>query len=174
VSRSGTGLAGVPVVIGLGNEHRGDDAVGLLIARRLRSRLAGAGRVVELSSDGTGLLDLWDGLDLVVVVDAVTARRPPGTIHRIEVDDRPFPSSLRATSTHGVSLGEAVALGQALGRMPRRLVVYGVEGSQFITGGTITPDVSSAIERAVAAIEAEVRAASCAPGADQRGGLSHA
>ncbi|MFY9717121.1 MAG: hydrogenase maturation protease [Thermoplasmata archaeon] len=156
-SRLRHGTTPLPVVIGLGNEHRGDDAVGLWVARRLGPRLAGAGRVLELSSEGTRLLDLWDGLDLVIVVDAVAAHGPPGTIYRIVVEDGPLPSTTGGTSTHGVSLAEAVALGRALGRLPRRLVLYGVAGSRFEVGGAMTPDVNAAIDRVAAAIEGEIR-----------------
>ena len=64
------------LVIGLGNAARGDDAAGLIAARRLGG--------VEHEGDPLALLDLWDGADCAVVIDAVssgveagTAMRPP-------------------------------------------------------------------------------------------------
>ncbi|MGB6501292.1 MAG: hydrogenase maturation protease [Thermoplasmata archaeon] len=147
----------VPLVIGLGNEHRGDDAAGLLVARRLGPRLVGIARTIELPSEGTRLLDLWDGGGLVVVVDAVSSGRPPGTVHRIEVGADPLRTPLGATSTHGLSIAEAVSLGQVLGRMPRRLIVFGVEGARFLTGTAVSEAVSDAVEGVAEAIEREIR-----------------
>lgn len=148
---------GPPLVIGLGNEHRGDDALGVLVARRLRPRLGALGRVVELPSEATRLLDVWDGVGVAFVVDAVSSGAAAGTILRIEVGSEPLPSPLGATSTHGLSLGQAVALGQALGRMPRRLVIYGVEGSRFATGDPLSAGVAGAIDRVADEIETAVR-----------------
>lgn len=153
----GTADPGRPLVIGIGNEHRGDDAAGLWVARRLRPRLEGRGEVLELSSEGTRLLDAWDGAGLVVVVDAVTSGRPVGTIHRMEVGPGPLPASLAATSTHGISLAQAVALGQALGRLPRRLLIFGLEGTRFAAGDELSPELRPAIEAVSAEVEALVR-----------------
>ena len=55
----------------LGSRYRGDDAVGPLVADRLRA--AGA-TVLECDDEPTRLLDAWAGLDLVVIVDAVSLR----------------------------------------------------------------------------------------------------
>jgi hydrogenase maturation protease len=149
------GSAG-PIVIGLGNLFRGDDGVGLLVARRLRPRLDGRGSVVEASAEGAALLDLWNGRSLALVVDAVTTGAPPGTIHRIEVGTGPLPAALSATSSHAFSLAQAVALGQTLHRMPRRLVVYGVEALCFDPGTEISRPVAQAIPTVTRRIEREL------------------
>ena len=61
----------------LGNEHRGDDGFGLLVARRL-----GAGtrhvRVLAHGGDALSLIDAWRGVDRVVIVDAIAADLAPG------------------------------------------------------------------------------------------------
>jgi len=145
------------VVIGLGTEHRGDDSVGLLVARALRTRLAPPGAVLERSAEGTELLDLWDGRDLVVVVDAVQGGGAPGTVLRFEVGGEPLPAPLSATSTHGISLAQAVALGQTLNRLPRRLVIYGIEASAFAPGSDASPAVAGAVEPVARMVEEEFR-----------------
>jgi Ni,Fe-hydrogenase maturation factor len=37
----------LPLIIGIGNEYRGDDAVGLIVARLLKERLADSAIVIE-------------------------------------------------------------------------------------------------------------------------------
>ncbi len=147
----------VPLVIGLGNEHRGDDAFGIAVARRLRRRLAGIGTVLERDSEGTELLELWTGYDRVWVVDAVRAGGSPGTVYRIEVGAEALPTPLAVASSHGVSLGQAVALGQVLHRLPRHLVVHGVEPATFAIGGDLSAPVADALEPVARRIEEEVR-----------------
>ncbi|HTS33180.1 MAG TPA: hydrogenase maturation protease [Thermoplasmata archaeon] len=148
----------VPVVIGCGNEHRRDDACGLAAARLLRPVLEGRARVLECDGEATRLIDLWDGRGLVVVVDALQSGNPPGTVQRIEVGTEPLPAPLGATSTHGLSLAQGVALGRSLGRFPRRLVIYGIEAGDLEMGSGMTPAVSRGVDEVVARVELELRA----------------
>ena len=75
----------------LGSRYRGDDAVGPLVADRLRA--AGA-TVLECDDEPTRLLDAWAGLDLVVIVDAVSSGAAAGTVHRVDPGDGPLPGDL--------------------------------------------------------------------------------
>ena len=45
-----------------------------------------------------------------------------------------FPPASFRSSTHAFGVGDAVELARALGRLPRRVVVYGVEGADFAAG----------------------------------------
>jgi hydrogenase maturation protease len=144
-----------PLVIGVGNRHRHDDGVGLEVVRLVRPRLSNPGRAVEFSAEGTGLLDLWEDEGEVVVVDAVRSGAPAGTIHRLDaIGPAPFRSDA-ISSTHGLSVGEAVRLGRSLGCLPRRLVIYGVEGSDFSPGVGLSEPVRQAAARAVESIARE-------------------
>ena len=134
------------LLIGIGNAWRGDDAAGLHLARRLQPRLETFGvRVLELSGEAGELLEAWQGSELVVVADAVSSGAEAGTLHRYDATAGPLPARLASPSTHGWGLAQAVELGRALGRLPRRLVIYGIEGQDFQTGRGLTP----AVERAV-------------------------
>ncbi len=146
-----------PMVIGLGNENRGDDACGRLVARLLRTRLDPSVAVLERDAEGTELLDLWTGRDLVVVVDAVKAGGSPGAVLRMEIGSEPLPTPLAATSSHGVSLGQAIALGQIFHRLPKRLVLYGIEAVTFDPGSSLSGPVAAAVETAALRVEEEVR-----------------
>ena len=148
----------LPLIIGLGNEHRGDDGSGLYVARALRSRLAGRARVEECTTEGIALLELWRDADRVLLVDAVRSGGVPGTVHRFEVGDGFSPGVRPATSTHGLSLIEAVALGRGLGCLPRELVVYGIEADNVTVGDGLTPRVSRAVEETTERIVEELAA----------------
>jgi hydrogenase maturation protease len=136
------------VVIGLGNVYRSDDAAGLLVARRVRKSVASGVRVIEREGEPVGLLDDWDGLPLAVVVDALrNVEAPsPGRIHRFQPLLEPVPASFRHRGSHTIGLADAIELGRAMGRLPRRLVVYAIEGSDFASGDRCSPEVLAAVD----------------------------
>jgi hydrogenase maturation protease len=141
---------GVRVVIGIGNAWRGDDAAGLAVARRLRTCRPPGLRVVEREGEPLDLLDEWADADEAIVVDAVRSGSAPGTIHRIEATEHPLPVESFNTSSHLLGVGETVELGRALGRLPGRLIVRGIEGGRFETGARLSPEVERAAETLVA------------------------
>jgi hydrogenase maturation protease len=128
-------------VVGCGNPFRGDDAVGLAVARAVASRMPAGLDVFELADEPTRLLDIWAGYDLAFVVDMVRSGAPPGTVHWLDVTDRDPPVDLVHGSSHQVGLADVVALARVLDRLPSRLVLVGVEGSQVDTGRQLTGDV---------------------------------
>jgi hydrogenase maturation protease len=132
------------MVIGIGNAYRGDDAAGLVVARALRARGVEA---VEPEGEPVALLDAFAGHDEVVLVDAVRSGVTPGTVHRVDVSTAPLPAELEgAPSTHTLGLGEAIELARALDRLPRRVVVFGIEGERFAAGTELSPAVAAAVE----------------------------
>ncbi len=133
------------LVIGVGNEYRGDDGVGRRVARELSDRGSHTIAILEATGEGTALLESWNGADAVILVDAVQSGAPPGTIHRLDAQARPLPVGFLRTSTHAFGVVEAVELGRALNQLPRRLVIYGIEGKAF------DPDTGLSREVALAA-----------------------
>ena len=148
------------LIVGVGNPYRGDDAVGLLVARQLRAACPPGVRVVETPGEAAELLDVWEGADLVVLIDAVRADAPPGTIYRFEVGVDPMPPVFARRSSHTLGVGEAIALAGALDRLPSRLVVYGIAGQRFGLGESVSPSVQSVLaEVASRALAETVRGA---------------
>jgi len=132
-------------VIGVGNPWRRDDAAGLVAAKKL------GGRELE---DVAALVEALGEAEQAVVVDAVSSGAEPGTIHRFEAASEPLPERLFAASTHVLGVGEAVELARALGKLPARLSVYGIEGADFSAGEGLSPVVEQAVETVVAEVKA--------------------
>ena len=151
---------GVPVVIGVGNELRGDDAAGLLVAQRLRDRAATQAVVLVCEADPAELLPAWTGAQVAIVVDTVVSGAAPGTIQRFDVSAAPLPAKLTAFSTHGLGVAEAIELARALDRLPGRTIVYGIEGSSFSVGAPLDPTVERAIDETLTRVIAELAVAS--------------
>jgi len=145
------------MVIGVGNAYRSDDAVGLSVARRIREcGFAGGVTVIEADGEGTDLMDLWGDADLAIVIDAVSSGSSPGTIHRFDAITGPLPAGVFPLSTHAFGVAAAIELARELGRLPTRLIVYGIEGKDFSAGISFTKEVESAASRAVKRIVQEI------------------
>jgi hydrogenase maturation protease len=97
-----------------------------------------------MDGDGARLIDAWEGAADVVVIDAVSSGAAPGTIHRLDVAEGPLPRRFFHNSTHLFGVAEAVETARALGRLPARLVIYGIDGRNFDFGEGLSPEVEAA------------------------------
>src|SRR5215510_4588094 len=134
----------LPLIIGIGNEYRGDDAAGLIVARRLKERFANSVIVLEQSGDGAALMEAWRGAETVIIIDATLSGAEPGTIRRFDANTRPIPKTSFRCSTHAFGVAEAIELARALGNIPQRLMVYGIEGKNFAAGVGLSAEVEKA------------------------------
>ena len=143
------------LVIGLGNPDRGDDAVGVQVARRVAAERLDV-RVLELD-DPSEALEAWAAADTVVIADAVTSGGDPGDIHVVDAVERTLPAGRWAAGgTHALGLAAVVELGRALGRLPRRLVLVGVEAGRFDHGTPMSDAVAAAVPGAAIAVLAAI------------------
>ena len=130
--------SGSVVIIGLGNEFRHDDAVGLVAARRLHG--------LEHEGDIGDLIASWEGLESVILIDAVSSAAAPGTIHRLDVSVSPVPRRLFQNSTHALCLADAIELSRVMGTLPGEVVIYGIEVRDTTAGIGLSPEVTKALE----------------------------
>lgn len=143
------------LVLGVGHPDRGDDAAGWLVA----ARLEGLSRVIarQVSADPAAWLTdpWWDRAHAVVIVDAVVTGAPPGTIHHWTPGTLPR-RAVTGGGTHDLGVADTLALAAALGRLPDRLEVMGVEGAVF----TVGVPASAPVRRAVGRLARELAARS--------------
>lgn len=126
-------------MIGIGNAYRSDDSAGLIAARRVKEQVSEDYSVIEHTSEGAALMELWKGADRVIVIDAVRSGAAPGTVSRFDATLVPLPALMFQDSTHAFSLVQAVELSRTLNQLPRQLIVYGVEGQKFEAGTDLSP-----------------------------------
>jgi hydrogenase maturation protease len=147
------------VVVGVGTAFRRDDAAGLAVARRLRAAAPGA-IVVEAEADPMLILERCTGADTAVIIDAVSSGGRPGTVYRLDAGSGVLPQRLfGATSTHALSVAEVVELARALGMLPPRVIVYGIEGRTFEAGEGLSPEVAAAVDAVAARVAADTAVA---------------
>ncbi len=142
------------IIIGIGNDFRRDDGVGLAVAQRIAERNLPGVRVLSGISESTAMLDAWSGASRAVVVDAVTgANSDPGRIRRWT---GPGLETSAVVSSHALGLAQTCALGQALARMPDELVVFTVDVVDTNHGIGLTLPVAAAVPNLVDVIIEEL------------------
>jgi hydrogenase maturation protease len=144
------------VVIGVGNALRGDDGAGLAVAEEVRARAAGALDVRVCEEEPSRLLDALDGADAAFIVDAVSTGAAGGSVHRFDAGSGAIPARELRSSTHALGIAETLELARALGRLPERTVVFGVEGLDFTAHEGLTAAVADGVARAATAVLEEV------------------
>jgi hydrogenase maturation protease len=135
-----------------------DDGIGARVLDDLDRRYA-LPSTVRLISSGAPMARLLaevDGIEHLIVVDAVRSGRAPGTIHRLKPDQLEV-TGHGACSSHGVGLADFFALLTTLGRCPE-IRIIGVEAGELDkVGSELSPPVAAALPRAVDAVMEELR-----------------
>jgi len=114
------------LILALGNDILGDDAVGILAARALRKEFGDTVDIVEAAIGGYALLDFIEGYERVLLLDAVaTGRVKPGTVMELAREDF---GPADSTSPHHVGLPEVFAVAERLSiSLPRELRIVVME-----------------------------------------------
>jgi hydrogenase maturation protease len=143
------------LVAGIGNIFLSDDGFGVEVARRLAAVPVPDGVVVaDFGIRGVHLaLELLEGYDALVLVDALDVGEAPGTVVVLEPDNDLAEG--KVVDAH--SMDPAVVLGMlgAMGGRVERVLVVGCQPSATAEGIGLSPPVAAAVERAAqAALEA--------------------
>jgi hydrogenase maturation protease len=114
------------LLLALGNDILKDEGVGLAAARLLRAEFQEEVDILEVPGAGLALLELLEGYDQALVLDAVfTGYAPPGTILEFSREDF---QQAAAPAAHYVGLPEILRQAECLGlAFPRELRVLALE-----------------------------------------------
>jgi len=140
-------------VVGVGNIFLGDDGFGVEVAARMRRRPIPDGvRVDDFGIRGVHLAyELLEGYDLVILVDTVDMKEPPGTIGVLEPelsgdgDVLPDAHDLDPVAVMGLLTG----LGGSVGR----LLVVGCQPSTMQEQMGLSAPVEAAVDEAISVVE---------------------
>jgi hydrogenase maturation protease len=145
------------LLIGVGNEYRSDDGLGIYAAREIGRREIPGIAIIEQTGEGAVLMDAWQGHDRVIIVDAINSGGAPGSMLRIDALAEEIPTRFFHHSSHAFGVIEAIAMARVLERLPQFLVLYGIAGKQFDVGPGLTDCVLKNMPQMLASIERELR-----------------
>ena len=144
--------------LGVGNLYRADDGVGPLLAQKLADdkKLIKLGvDVSPHSGEGVSLMHLWEGADKVVIVDAMKSGGKLGSVHRFDAMAQTLNHGVFRYSSHLFGLAEATEMARALGKLPKAMIIYGIEGIEFTFGAAMSPKVAAQLPKLEKAVRKE-------------------
>ncbi len=140
------------LVVCLGNELVGDDGVGIRVGRVLRGLSLPAGTELRIRPNlGLELIELLGEFERVILVDAMTTGRRPGTCEIINVAEAEGMASC-PTCAHSIGVPEILQIGRKLypDRMSGVVRIVGIEGEAMTEFGVgLTEPVRRGMVRAV-------------------------
>lgn len=134
------------LIVGLGNPLRGDDGVGIRVVELLAARELPVGvEVVDGGTQGLELVNLIEGWQRVILVDAANLGLAQGQFRRFSLDETRLLDVHEPMSIHAAGLRDALLLAQALGVLPGEVIIYGVQPAKLDWETELSPQVEAAI-----------------------------
>jgi hydrogenase maturation protease len=147
------------IVLGLGNTLNRDEGLGVHAVKALEARLGSAGVQLEFLDGGVlglNLLPWVEECSHLLVLDAINARKEPGTLIEMKRDEIPLYSGIKL-SDHQVTFQEVLGLANFRGHLPEHLHLIGIQPADLTIGVELSPlimaTVPQVLERATAILQ---------------------
>jgi hydrogenase maturation protease len=146
------------LVLGLGNVLLHDEGIGVWAAEALRHGFEFPEWVAVLEGGtlGLDLLPWLDGVERLLVIDAVRLGRAPGEIARLEGDEVRAALDVKV-SPHQIGVQDLLGAARLMGREPPSVVLWGMEPGCLDPGTGFSPRVAQALPRLEAEVVQELR-----------------
>jgi hydrogenase maturation protease len=149
-------------ILGCGSLLMGNDGVGLKVIEALQKTELGSLENLDIADAGVcglDLLNFFDGARKVIIVDAILANSPIGSVHRLEGKDliESTEEPLNLVSVHDLTITDVLRIGEQVQSLPK-IVVIGIEIGTVVTEATleISPEVLKGLKEAIRLIKEEV------------------
>jgi hydrogenase maturation protease len=146
------------LILGIGNLVMSDDGVGVKVVQRLQREYLFP-ESVEVLDGGTLGLDLLpklEGIDHLIVVDAVETGQKPGSCVRLAGEELPIALETKV-SPHQMGLKDLLSVAQLLGQSPAEMVLVGVQPGSIEMDTELTPEVEAVLNTLIDNVLAEIR-----------------
>ena len=144
-------------MLGVGNILLQDEGIGVHVVEHLKEHCSFSEEVQVLDGGtmGLDLLSYLEGVDRLLVIDAVDAGRLPGTIIRLTDDE--IPAFLgRKLSPHQIGLADLLSVASLRDLLPHQVVLIGVQPASLETGLELSPTISAQMPSIVKMVLKEV------------------
>lgn len=144
------------LILGLGNILLGDDGAGIVAVEQLAHRYDAPDgvRVLDGGTLGLSLLPYLADAERAILVDAVQADAPPGSLVRLEGDDVAR-ASVQRLSVHQIGVADLLDGARLLGQLPRPLILIGVVPESIELRVGLSAPVAAAVPGLVGRVIAE-------------------
>ncbi|MBK5276126.1 MAG: HyaD/HybD family hydrogenase maturation endopeptidase [Desulfuromonadales bacterium] len=149
---------GKVLVLGIGNLVMSDDGVGVKVVKRLQReyRFPDNVEVMDGGTLGLDLLPKLEGIERLIIVDAVETGERAGTCVRLTGEELPIALETKL-SPHQMGLKDLLAVAQLMGHSPREMVLIGVQPGSIEMDTELTPEVEATVDGLIASVLTELQ-----------------
>ncbi len=139
------------LVLGVGNILIQDEGIGVRTLEWLQAHCTfnqnGPNRVdlIDGGTMGLDLLHYLEGIDHLLILDAVQANKAPGETITLTGDTVPSFLSMKL-SPHQIGVQDLLATAQLMGHTPPEVVILGVQPDWLSVGLEMSPPVAAQVE----------------------------
>ena len=135
------------LILGVGNLLMSDEGVGIHVIQRLIAayQLPEQVQILDGGTLGVDLLYYLEGIENLLLIDAVEAHKEPGTLIRLEGDEVPAFLSIKI-SPHQLGVPDMLAAAKLKDVYPQRIVLWGVQPERLEIGLNLSPKVESKVD----------------------------
>jgi len=141
------------LLVGVGNESRGDDGAGVLVAEAMEKHVSSRFRVMNLGEALARLLP--DAIDFapshIIVVDAAMLGASPGSVRLMRLDEM---ERVRSFSTHDLPV--SVAVGLVTSEIQAKSIAIGIQPKTVCVGCEMSIEVKRACEQVVSLLDEQL------------------
>ncbi len=146
------------LILGVGNRILSDEGVGIHVIERLTAEYEFSEEVLVLDGGtlGLDLLYYLEGVENLLLIDAVQNDGTPGTLSRLEGDDVPAFMSIKM-SPHHIGIPDMLFAAKLKGIYPKNVVLIGVQPERLEIGLDLSPAVEARVETLVEQVLEQLR-----------------
>jgi len=141
------------LVLGVGNLILSDEGAGVHVIEHLvrNYRLPGEIQCLDGGTLGMDLLYYLEGIENLLIVDAVQAGKEPGELVRLEGDEVPSYLSIKI-SPHQIGIPDMLFAAKLKGLYPKNIVLWGIQPENLEVGLDLSPVVANQVDRLVSLV----------------------
>jgi len=132
-------------IIGIGNPFRGDDGAGWAVIEALEGKMPAQIKLSKIRGEIAEILEYFESYPVIYLIDACVGSASTGTWKRMDALVDPVDFEQSQTSTHGLSISQAISLAKNLNQLPSKLILYAIYGDHYTTSQGLSSKVAKAI-----------------------------
>lgn len=144
------------LILGVGNLLLTDEGLGIHAVRKLvdQTGLPEDVEIVDGGTAGLGLLYYLEGVERLVIIDAVDSGNPPGTMVRLSGDQIPAYLAMKL-SPHEITLPDFLAAAKLRDLYPQEVIVWGIQPESLEVGVELSATLAARLDELVSNVVAE-------------------
>jgi hydrogenase maturation protease len=138
------------VVLGLGNILNRDEGLGIQALKLLDTQVTNYPEFEFLDGGvlGLNLLMIVEECSHLLLLDAVDAKKPAGTVIELKKEEIPLYAGVKM-SQHQVTFQEVLGLANIRGKLPEHLHLIGIQPEDLSVGLGLSPSIEKALPEVV-------------------------